>query len=293
MIWDMFNYQLKNRIYLQESTTTHNYHILDNLDDAKLGIIKFNGANNFTIAVDPIVRKRYIATEAMIQLLNIKFASMTKLFCQFPSSNQQAINLFKLFAPATKHKDITKFIFHKHTYNNISWRDFYLTRIKQFNRCFIREPSQEPQQQLYCESCQLTAAETDIFNRNTLLHPVAKRAWQQMQAAALNDKIILQIISAYRSLDYQKQLISHKLAKGLLIEEILRVNTLPGFSEHHTGCAIDIGSPKHPVLESEFDQSPAFSWLNKNAKKFNFYLSYPKHNNTGITYEPWHWCYQL
>lgn len=144
----------------------------------------------------------------------------------------------------------------------------------------------------FIESCRLKQCENDKFNRKAWLHPAARKAWKKMKKSAQSANIQLQIISAYRSLDYQKQLIENKIYKGIPIEEILKVNTLPGFSEHHTGCAIDIGSDNAAVLEVEFDQSPAFKWLVKNANTFNFFLTYPKENNTGIMYEPWHWCFK-
>ena len=145
---------------------------------------------------------------------------------------------------------------------------------------------------LFIESCRLKQCEDDMFNRKAWLHPAARKAWEKMKTAAHSANIDLLIISAYRSLDYQKQLIQNKINKGISIEEILKSNTLPGFSEHHTGCAIDIGSKNAAVLETKFDQSPAFKWLMNNAKYFNFYLTYPKENKTGIMYEPWHWCFR-
>ena len=80
--------------------------------------------------------------------------------------------------------------------------------------------------------------------------------------------------------------------KGQKLEEILKVNVLPGFSEHHTGFAIDLTSKGEVVLEEEFEKSDAFYWLVKNANQFGFYLSYPRNNSTGVIYEPWHWCFQ-
>jgi len=145
---------------------------------------------------------------------------------------------------------------------------------------------------LFIEACRLKRCENDMFDRKAWLHPATRKAWKKMKKSAKNDNIDVQIISAYRSLDYQKQLIENKIAKGISIEEILKVNTLPGFSEHHTGCAIDIGSKGEAILETEFDQSPAFKWLLKNANSFGFYMTYPKNNNTGIMYEPWHWCFK-
>ena len=146
---------------------------------------------------------------------------------------------------------------------------------------------------MFVEACRLKKCEKDMFNRPTWLHPAARKAWKKMKSAANSDNINLQIVSAYRNLVYQKHLIENKIKKGISIKDILKVNTLPGFSEHHTGCAIDIGSKNEAILETEFDQSPAFQWLVKNANSFGFYMTYPKDNTTGIMYEPWHWCFRL
>jgi len=131
-----------------------------------------------------------------------------------------------------------------------------------------------------------------MFDRETFLHPAAEKAWVRMKIVANLSKINLQMISAYRSLDYQKDLIEKKLAKGIDMKDILKVNVLPGYSEHHTGCAIDIGSEGAAVLETEFDQSDAFKWLLQNAKHYGFSMTYPKGNTTGVCYEPWHWCFK-
>ncbi len=71
---------------------------------------------------------------------------------------------------------------------------------------------------------------------------------------------------------------------------ILTVNAYPGFSEHHTGRAIDIGSPDCPLLTEGFARTKEFAWLQTHARRFRFALSYPLGNRFGIAYEPWHWC---
>jgi D-alanyl-D-alanine carboxypeptidase len=172
------------------------------------------------------------------------------------------------------------------------WANFYQQFLCDYNKVFT-EIEHYYDLPIFIESCRLKTCEPDLFNRPTLLHPAAKKAWLKMKNAAYKDNVDLKIISAYRSLDYQKQLINNKLAKGINIDSILKVNTLPGYSEHHTGCAIDIGSQDAPILEPEFDQSLAFKWLTYNAAKFNFVMSYPKDNTTGICYEPWHWCFRV
>ncbi len=171
-----------------------------------------------------------------------------------------------------------------------AWHDYYKDFLWHFNHNITDTNTYKFP--MFADACRLQHAEDDMFGRPTQLHPVASRAWNKMRDLAVLRGINLRIISAYRSLDYQKTIIQNKLSKGQTIKSILKVNALPGYSEHHTGCAIDIGSVGEAVLEERFDQSKAFSWLQDNAKRFGFYMSYPKNNTTGISYEPWHWCYK-
>jgi D-alanyl-D-alanine carboxypeptidase len=110
-----------------------------------------------------------------------------------------------------------------------------------------------------------------------------------MVAAGGNDGIRLLIVSGFRSFEYQAQLIRRKLATGQTIGEILRVNAAPGFSQHHTGTAIDVASPGSRPLTEEFEDSAAFRWLLENAGRFGFSMTYPRDNPWGFVYEPWHW----
>lgn len=126
--------------------------------------------------------------------------------------------------------------------------------------------------------------------RELQLTPDAAARWSQMEAAAEADAVRLLLISAYRSVDYQAGLIERKLERGLGIEEILRVNAAPGYSEHHSGRAVDIATPGQEPLVEAFEQSDAFAWLQRNAHRWGFALSYPRDNAHGIVYEPWHWA---
>jgi D-alanyl-D-alanine carboxypeptidase len=110
-----------------------------------------------------------------------------------------------------------------------------------------------------------------------------------MQRSALADDIVLDAISGYRSHDYQLGIFERKLARGLGVDEILAVNAAPGYSEHHGGLAIDIGTPGEAPAEESFEATPAFGWLRDKAGDFGFRMSYPRGNPHGITYEPWHW----
>jgi D-alanyl-D-alanine carboxypeptidase len=138
----------------------------------------------------------------------------------------------------------------------------------------------------------LVETEPDVFGRQPLLAAEAFSAWQAMQSRALTDGITLQIVSAYRSAEYQKGLLRKKLDRGEALDAILKVNAAPGYSEHHSGCALDVTSPGYTPLEEEFENSPAFHWLCEHAADFGFTLSFTRDNALGMNYEPWHWMYR-
>jgi D-alanyl-D-alanine carboxypeptidase len=142
------------------------------------------------------------------------------------------------------------------------------------------------------EATGLVTAGLDVFDREQFVTPQTLNRWQEMRSAAEKDGITLLIVSAYRSVDYQCQLIKDKLARGQSIEDIVRISAIPGFSEHHSGRAIDITTDDCKPLEEEFDETKAFDWLESNASKFDFVMSYPKDNPFEIIYEPWHWACQ-
>lgn len=144
----------------------------------------------------------------------------------------------------------------------------------------------------YEEAHQLEIAEIETNGREHYLIPQAADAWRDLKSAALADGILIYIVSAFRSIDRQVEIIRRKLDSGQEIGKILEVNAVPGFSEHHTGRAIDVATYGGPVLEVEFEQTQAFHWMYSHANRFGFYMTYPAGNSFGYQYEPWHWCYQ-
>lgn len=142
------------------------------------------------------------------------------------------------------------------------------------------------------EATRLESAEAGTGGRNHLLIPAASEAWRSLKAAALADGVTLFIVSAFRSIDRQAEIVRRKLEIGDSIENILTICAPPGFSEHHTGRAVDLSTPGSNALEIEFDQTAAYAWLIKRAVEFGYYLSYPIGNPWGYQYEPWHWCFQ-
>ena len=98
------------------------------------------------------------------------------------------------------------------------------------------------------ECADLVSIGKDIFDRNQRLTPGAARAWADMKSAATIDAVELQVVSAYRSIEYQASIIRKKLLAGQEIKRILEVSAAPGYSEHHTGRALDISAPGYQPL---------------------------------------------
>jgi D-alanyl-D-alanine carboxypeptidase len=143
----------------------------------------------------------------------------------------------------------------------------------------------------YTEARELVDVPVGCVGRPLRLTPVAAQAWTAMVGAARTENVALLLVSGFRSVEYQRELFEKKLAANLPIDRILAVNAAPGFSQHHTGCAADVGTPGCESLTEDFENTEAFRWLVRNAGSFGFSLSYPRGNDFGFIYEPWHWAH--
>lgn len=143
------------------------------------------------------------------------------------------------------------------------------------------------------EAADLEDVGDNIVGRPQRLLPAAAASWRAMVAAADADGVPLLIVSGFRSFDYQAELIRKKLDAGQAIAEILAVNAAPGFSQHHTGAAVDIATPGSRPLTEGFEDTAAFRWLVEHAGRFGFVMSYPRGNPDGFVYEPWHWAMEV
>jgi D-alanyl-D-alanine carboxypeptidase len=140
------------------------------------------------------------------------------------------------------------------------------------------------------EATELVDIGPNLVGRMQRLTPDAASCWQRMVSAARTDGVTLLIVSGFRSFDYQAELIRNKLSAGQAIDDILKVSAAPGYSQHHTGEAVDIATPGSRPLTEEFEQSDAFIWLVQNAGDHGFSMTYPRDNEFGFIFEPWHWA---
>ena len=138
----------------------------------------------------------------------------------------------------------------------------------------------------------MVVAETDAEGREHRLVPPVAAVWHHLSAAAAQDGVCLVLVSAFRSLQQQAEIIRWKRGRGLSVEEILRGSAPPGYREHHTGRAVDISSPRCSAWKEEFEYTEAYRWLSGHAGSFGFSLSFPRGNHYGYVFEPWHWCHE-
>ena len=129
---------------------------------------------------------------------------------------------------------------------------------------------------------------------NIKVHIDMRESLLKMREAAKRDGVYLVFLSGYRSTNLQKDIFySLKSIRNQIASERARVSAPPGYSEHSTGFAIDIGDymQRETDFEVEFEDTDAFKWLQRHAAKYHFKLSFNK-NNKHIDYEPWHWRYE-
>lgn len=125
---------------------------------------------------------------------------------------------------------------------------------------------------------------------NTKPESILSDVWPYLKGmldSAKSAGVNIYVTSGYRSFEYQ----------GTLKDKYVVVygtganafSADQGYSEHQLGTTVDlITTGLGGELKEEFDQTAAFKWLENNAHKFGFTLSYPK-GNSYYVYEPWHW----
>lgn len=117
----------------------------------------------------------------------------------------------------------------------------------------------------------------------------------------------LAMVSAYRSVAYQEEIfnanVNTLMSQGHTKEEAIRITKLtftePGYSEHHTGLAVDVvdqdwyQNHTGELLNEGFGDTDGGKWLQAHAREYGFIIRYPKgkHDITQIDYEPWHLRY--
>ncbi|WP_448380405.1 M15 family metallopeptidase [Gloeomargarita sp.] len=134
------------------------------------------------------------------------------------------------------------------------------------------------------------------YQRYVEMEREAGLALFRLMSAARDQGLWIIPISGFRTVRYQAELFQRQVQKQGSEIAAARISAPPGYSEHHTGLAIDLGDgfaagEGVPDITEHFSQTKAYAWLQKNAHMYGFELSYPPNNPQGVMYEPWHWRY--
>jgi zinc D-Ala-D-Ala carboxypeptidase len=129
------------------------------------------------------------------------------------------------------------------------------------------------------------------YKRTEYLDQDAAAALDQMVAAARADGVTIIPISGFRTIAQQEKLFERQIQRQGSEVAAATLSAPPGYSEHHSGYALDIGDGTRPKtdVKFEFEETAAYQWMIANAKRYGFELSYPRNNVQGVSFEPWHW----
>ena len=177
----------------------------------------------------------------------------------------------------------------------VSWRLIRNIELGSFNNInFQAEKDQQNRILGHLPYSEVPKNKLVLIEPNIEVHIDMRDSLLNMREEASRDGIYLVFLSGYRSINLQNDIFySLKSIRNQEAAERARVSAPPGYSEHSTGFAIDIGdaTQRETDFEAEFENTEAFEWLKKNAAKFHFKLSFTK-DNKFIDYEPWHWRYE-
>ncbi|MDJ0517748.1 MAG: M15 family metallopeptidase [Trichodesmium sp. MO_231.B1] len=131
----------------------------------------------------------------------------------------------------------------------------------------------------------------DEYQRFEQLNQEAAQKLMELIYAARTEGIWIIVISGFRTIQQQQILWKAQVKKLGSEQQAAKFNAPPGYSEHHTGYAVDLGDGQFPNLDltTEFENTTAFQWLKIHAQEYGFEMSFPPNNSQGISYEPWHW----
>ncbi len=125
------------------------------------------------------------------------------------------------------------------------------------------------------------------------LNVEAGQALMRMMYAAREEGVWIVPVSGFRTIEQQQKLFQDQVKRRGSVQAAAKISAPAGFSEHHTGFAVDLADGKSPKqdITLEFEQSNAYRWLTRHAREFGFELSFKRNNSQGVSFEPWHWRY--
>lgn len=140
----------------------------------------------------------------------------------------------------------------------------------------------------------LVAIKTEIKTkeeRDICLTEESAIALKKMFDDAVAEGLDMRVTSGFRGKGFQEAL--YQQNKETYGDEGTESVAKPGHSEHQLGTTVDLTTLGIGEVSASpvFEKTPEYEWLTENAHEYGFVMSYPKGENTGYIYEPWHWRY--
>ena len=135
----------------------------------------------------------------------------------------------------------------------------------------------------------------NVWSEDIKIEKETYKQYISLEKALKEDGINIKLDSAYRSVQSQQELWDkwvNDSKKGF--DYVKKYVAVPGYSEHHTGLAIDICLEKDGELIYDNDKMLAdietFLKIHAKLADYGFILRYlkGKEDTTGYSYEPWH-----
>jgi D-alanyl-D-alanine carboxypeptidase len=133
-----------------------------------------------------------------------------------------------------------------------------------------------------------------VKNKSVMLNKDVIAAFNAMMTEfnRVESSNAVNIVSGYRTKDQQQSVLNNKIA-STGEAAALTWAARPGFSEHHSGLAFDLGLYFNNKKSSSFSGTGVYAWVHENCEKYGFVVRYPQSKTaiTKISYEPWHLRY--
>lgn len=138
----------------------------------------------------------------------------------------------------------------------------------------------------------------NAWNEDIKIEKEALENYKKLKSALEKEGVTIELDSVYRSVKEQQELWdewSNDPEKG--IDYVKKYVAVPGYSEHHTGLAVDICIRKNGKLvyenEAMIADKETFAKIHKRIADYGFILRYLENRDdiTGYAYEPWHLRY--
>lgn len=132
---------------------------------------------------------------------------------------------------------------------------------------------------------------TSVDGKDEGLTKDAAAAFEKMREDAAAQGLDIRAVSGHRSVNLQQELWDNQVKKQGSEVAAAKISAPPGHSEHHTGLAVDVGNNQNPYLNKTWANTSEYQWMQENAGRYGYELSFPEDGSGAAGFEPWHWRY--